>query len=117
YLLTRSDIEGDWWNRTVLHSLERNPTVYEGECSNGIFSIVKREYADNETRLRAAISRLRACARVLAQGKVSLTQPIAEFAQIASEDIRDGDSLYTTTLDEVARDASPATRQRLTQAQ
>jgi uncharacterized protein (DUF885 family) len=117
YLLTRSDIEGDWWNRTVLHALERNPSVYEGECSNGIFSIVKRAYADNETRLRAAISRLRACPRVLAQGKADLTQPIAEFAQIASEDIRDGDSLYTTTLDEVARDASPATRQRLTQAQ
>jgi uncharacterized protein (DUF885 family) len=117
YLLTRSDIEGDWWNRTVLHPLERNPSVYEGECSNGIFSIVKRQYVDDETRLRAAIARLRACPRVLAQGKADLTQPIAEFAQIASEDIRDGDSLYTTTLDEVARDASPATRQQLTQAQ
>lgn len=117
YLLTRADIEGDWWSRTVLHPLERNPSVFEGECSNGIFSIVKRPYADDETRLRAAISRLRACARVLRQGKADLTHPIAEFAQIASEDIRDGDSLYTTTLDEVARNASPATRQQLTQAQ
>lgn len=117
YLLTRSDIEGDWWNRTVLHPLERNPSIFEGECSNGIFSIVKRQYADDETRLRAAISRLRACPRVLAQGRADLTQPIAEFAQIASEDIRDGDSLYTTTLDEVAKNASPATRERLTQAQ
>ena len=117
YLLTRSDIEGDWWNRTVLQALRRNPSIYEGECSNGIFSLVKRQYADDETRLRAAISRLRACPRVLQQGKADLTHPIAEFAQIASEDIRDGDSLYTTTLDGVARDASPATRQRLTEAQ
>jgi uncharacterized protein (DUF885 family) len=117
YLLTRSDIEGDWWNRAVLHPLQRNPSVYEGECSNGIFSIVKKQYADDETRLRAAIARLRACPRVLQQGKANLTQPVAEFAQIASEDIRDGDSLYTSTLDEVARNASPATRQRLTQAQ
>ena len=117
YLLTRSDIEGDLWGRVVLHALDNNPSVYEGECSNSIFSIVKKQYADDETRLRSAIARLRACPRVLAQGRANLTHPIAEFAQIASEDIRDGDSLYTTTLDEIAHDASPATRARLTQAQ
>jgi len=117
YLLIRSDIEGDWWSRAVLRGLQRNPSIYEGECSNGIFSIVKRPYADDETRVRAAIARLRACPRVLEQGRANLTQPVREFAQIASEDIRDGDSLYTTTLDEIARDTSPATRAALAQAQ
>jgi uncharacterized protein (DUF885 family) len=117
YLLIRSDIEGDWWSRTVLRGLQRNPSIYEGECSNGIFSIVKREYAPDETRIRSAIARLRACPRVLAQGRANLTQTVREFAQIASEDIRDGDALYTTTLDEVARDVSPATRAELKAAQ
>ena len=107
YLLIRSDIEGDWWDRTVLRGLQRNPSVYEGECSNGIFSIVKRQYATDEVRVHAAIARLRACPRVLEQGRANLTQPVREFAQIASEDIRDGDSLYTTTLDDIARDTSP----------
>ena len=110
YLLIRANLEGDWWGRTVLRGLQRNPTIYEGECSNGIFSIVKRRYATDETRIRAAIARLRACPRVLRQGRANLTQTVREFAQIASEDIRDGDSLYTTSLDEVARDTSPATR-------
>jgi uncharacterized protein (DUF885 family) len=117
YLLIRSNIEADWWGRTVLRGLQRNPSLYEGECSNGIFSLVKRQYAPDEVRVRAAIARLRACPRVLEQGRANLTQPVREFAQIASEDIRDGDSLYTTTLDEIARDTSPATRADLAQAQ
>ncbi len=117
YLLIRANIEGDWWNRTVLRGLQRNPSIYEGECSNGIFSIVKRQYASDETRVRAAIARLQACPRVLDQGRANLTQTVREFAQIASEDIRDGDSLYTTSVNEVARDASPATRRELADAQ
>ncbi len=117
YLLIRASLEGDWWSRVVLRGLQRNPSIYEGECSNGIFSIVKREYASDEVRVRAAIARLRACPRVLDQGRANLTDTVREFAQIASEDIRDGDSLYTTTLDEVARDVSPPTRSQLKQAQ
>ena len=39
YLLIRANLEGDWWARTVLRGLQRNPSLYEGECSNGIFSI------------------------------------------------------------------------------
>ncbi len=117
YLLIRAGIEGDWWGRTVLRGLQRNPSIYEGECSNGIFSIVKRQYASDEIRIRAAIARLRSCPRVLEQGKANLTDTVREFAQIASEDIRDGDTLYTTSLNEVAHDASPATRADLAQAQ
>ena len=117
YLLIRADLEGDWWSRAVLRSLARNPSVYEGECSNGIFSIVKRQYASDEVRVRSAIARLRACPRVLEQGKANLTDTVREFAQIASEDIRDGDSLYTTTLNEIAAGTSPATRADLAQAQ
>ncbi|MGA8383828.1 MAG: DUF885 domain-containing protein [Candidatus Cybelea sp.] len=117
YLLIRANLEGDWWGRTVLRGLQRNPSLYEGECSNGIFSIAKRKYATDEVRVRAAIARLRECPRVLDQGRANLTQPVREFAQIASEDIRDGDSLYTTTLDEIAQDTSPATRSDLAAAQ
>ncbi len=117
YLLIRADLEGDWWQRAVLHGLQRNPSIYEGECSNGIFSIIKRRYASDDLRIRDAIARLNACPRVLEQGRANLTQPVREFAQIASEDIRDGDSLYTTSLDEVAKDASPAARSGLAQAQ
>jgi uncharacterized protein (DUF885 family) len=117
YLLIRANLEGDWWSRSVLQGLQRNPSIYEGECTNGIFSIVKREYATDEVRIKDAIARLRACPRVLEQGRANLTEPVREFAAIASEDIRDGDSLYTTSLDTIATNVSPATRQELSQAQ
>jgi uncharacterized protein (DUF885 family) len=113
YLLVRADLESDWWNRTVLLGLQRNPSVYEGECANGIFSIVKRRYASDDVRVRDAIGRLRDCPRVLNEGQQNLTDTVREFAQIASEDIRDGDSLYTTTLDGLARDVSPQRRAEL----
>ncbi|MEO9027015.1 MAG: DUF885 domain-containing protein [Candidatus Tumulicola sp.] len=113
YLLIRADIEGDGWNRTVLRGLQRNPSIYEGECANGIFSIVKRRYAPDEVRARDAIARLRACPRVLTEGEANLTDTVREFAQIASEDVRDGDSLYTTTLGGVARGATPGTQREL----
>lgn len=117
YLLIRADLESDWWHRTVLRGTARNPTVYEGECANGIFSIVKRPYASDEVRLRSAIARLHACPRVLEQGEANLTATVREFAQIASEDVRDGDSLYTTSLNELAKNVAPALRDRLHAAQ
>jgi uncharacterized protein (DUF885 family) len=116
YLLVRSDLEGDYWGRTVLQALQRNPTVYEGECSNGIFSIIKRPYASDTRRVADAIGRLNACPRVLAQGETNLTDTVREFAQIASDDVRDGDSLYTTSLDELARSAPASQRAELHQA-
>jgi uncharacterized protein (DUF885 family) len=117
YLLVRSDLEADWWNRTVLRPLERNPSVYEGECSNGIFSLVKKPFASDEVRLRDAIGRLRACPRVLDQGKANLTDTVREFASAAYEDVAGGDALYTTSLDALTHDVSPQTRSDLRAAQ
>jgi uncharacterized protein (DUF885 family) len=117
YLLIRANLEGDWWDRTVLRGLARNPSIYEEECTDGIFAIVKRPYASDEVRIHAAIARLRACPRVLQQGEANLTDTVREFAQIASDDIRDGQGIFTTSLNEVARDTSPATRADLRSAQ
>ncbi|HTU82481.1 MAG TPA: DUF885 family protein [Candidatus Acidoferrales bacterium] len=117
YLLVRSNLEADWWSRAVLRSLERNPSVYEGECSNGIFSLVKKPFASDEVRVRDAIERLRACPAVLEQGKANLTDTVREFAQAASEDVAQGDALYTTSLDEIAKDVSPQTQAQLHAAQ
>jgi uncharacterized protein (DUF885 family) len=117
YLLVRSDLEGDWWTRTVLRPLERNPSVYEGECSNGIFSLVKKPFASDEVRLRDAVARLRACPRVLEEGKANLNDTVREFAQAAHEDVAGGDALYTASLDALAHDVSPQTRTDLRAAQ
>jgi uncharacterized protein (DUF885 family) len=117
YLLLRADLEGEWWSDTVLQPLQRNPTVYEGECTNGIFSLIKKPFASDEVRIRDAIARMNACPAVLATGRSNLTDTVREFAQIASEDVATGDALYTTSLDVLAAGVSPATRTALHAAQ
>lgn len=117
YLLVRSDIENDWWQRTVVRALQRNPTVYEGECSDGIFSLLKKPFASGEVRVRDAIARLNACPAVLAQGKANLTDTVREFAQTASEDIAGGESLFTTSLDTLASGTAPPAKRDLHAAQ
>ncbi|MBV8689766.1 MAG: DUF885 family protein, partial [Candidatus Eremiobacteraeota bacterium] len=117
YLLLRANIEGAWWSETVLKPNERNPSVYEGECSNGIFSLIKKPFASVEVRLRDAIGRLGACRGVLNQGKANLTDPVREFGKVASEDIASGDALYTTSLDALAATASARTKADLKSAQ
>ncbi len=117
YLLLRSRMEGDWWQTAVLRGLQRNPTVYEGECANGIFSLIKKPFASADVRTRDAIARMLACPRVLTEGKANLTDTVREFAETAVEDVDDGDSLYTSSLDEIARAATPATRADLHAAQ
>ena len=80
YLLLRSRMEGDWWQTAVLRGLQRNPTVYEGECANGIFSLIKKPFASADVRTRDAIARMLACPRVLTEGKANLTDTVREFA-------------------------------------
>lgn len=117
YLLLRSNLEGAWWTEVYLKPNQRNPSVYEGECSNGIFSLIKKPFASAEVRIKDAIGRLRACRGVLEDGKKNLTDPVREFGQVASEDIASGDALFTTSLDAVAVNVSPATKGQLKGAQ
>ncbi len=98
YLLLRADMEGDWWQRVWLRDAAHNPSTYEGICSNGIFALLKKPFASNLKLARAATARLRACRTVLAQSKRALTAPVREFGVVASQDIADGDALYTKSL-------------------
>ncbi|MBV8340510.1 MAG: DUF885 family protein, partial [Candidatus Eremiobacteraeota bacterium] len=113
YLLVRADMEGDWWTRTYLKSLQRDPTVYESECSNGIFSLLKKKFADNTVRAADATARLQACPAVLKQGEANLTDAVREFGVVASQDIAQGDALYTTSLQSLTTGVSSAERDQL----
>ena len=117
YLLVRANLEGAWWFDTYVKSYERDPSMYETTCSNGIFSLIKKPFASDEVRVRDAIARLRACPTVLAQGEANLVDPVREFGVVASQDIASGDALFTTSLDAIAGDVSPQTKADLRAAQ
>jgi len=101
YLLLRADMEGDWWTTTYLRPNERNPTVYEQECSNGVFTLLNRAFASNAVRAHDAAMRMLQCGRVLRQGEQRLSQPVREFGVVASQDIAGGDALFTQSLEEL----------------
>lgn len=97
-ILFRAQLEWPDFDARVLHSEESNPLVYTNECSNAIFSLLKKEYASHRDRALAATARLRAMPAMLAQAQKNLTQPVRLYAQLAIESARSIDPLFTDSL-------------------
>jgi uncharacterized protein (DUF885 family) len=115
-LLFRAQLEGAAFSGRVLQFEETNPQVYVQECSNAIFSLLKKEYAPPRTRALAATERLRKMPAFLEQGKRNLTRPVALHARLAAASARGGDDLYTVSLMALAGQLSPEERAELVQA-
>ena len=112
-ILFLSQLDGaDFFDR-VLASPESDPQTYVGECSNAIFSLLKKEYDSPRKRALAATARLRAMPALLEQGKRQLTKPVKLYANLAVESARSMDSLFGESLMTLAKDLSPAERKAL----
>ncbi len=107
-ILFRAQLERPDFEARVLRPEETNPLVYVHECSNAIFSLLKKEYAPHRDRALAATARLRAMPNMLAEGQKNLTQPVRLYAQLAIESARSIDPLFTTSLMTLAGDLTPA---------
>ena len=114
--LFRAQLEQEAFSGRVLRFEETNPQLYVNECSTGIFSLLKKEYAPRRTRALAATARLRRMPAFLEQARKNLTRPVALYARLAAEAARRGDDLYQTSLMVLAGDLSPAEKQELTEA-
>ncbi len=106
-ILFRAQLEGPDFEGRVLRSEENNPLVYVGECSNAIFSLLKKDYAPSSQRAMAAAARLRAMPAMLAQANQNLTRPVRLYAQLAMESARSIDPLFTKSLMTLADELSP----------
>jgi uncharacterized protein (DUF885 family) len=116
WLLFRSQLENSDFGSRVLQSENRDPQVYVGECSSGIFSLLKKEYDTPQKRAAAATERLKAMPAMLAQGEKNLQKPVKLFAKLAIESARSIDPLFNESLMTLARDLSPAEREALVKA-
>ena len=114
--LFRAQLEQAAFFGRVLRFEETNPQVYGDECSGGIFSLLKKEYAPARTRALAATARLRRMPAFLEQGKKNLTRPVALYARLAAEAARGGDDLYQTSLMTLAGSLSGPEKQALVEA-
>jgi uncharacterized protein (DUF885 family) len=116
WLLFRSQLDGvDFLNR-VIDFEGTDPQAYVNECSNGIFSLLKKDYDTPRNRSLAATARLKQMPFLIEQGKGNLNKPVRLYAELAMESARSIDSLFTGSLMTLAKDLSPAERNDLVKA-
>jgi uncharacterized protein (DUF885 family) len=95
---------------------ETDPQTYVSECSNAIFSLLKKNYDAPRTRALSATARLRAMPVLLEQGRRTLTRPVRLYARLAIESARAMDGLFGDSLMTLAADLSPVERAELVAA-
>ncbi len=110
WLLFRAQLAGAEFAGRVLQFEQTNPQVYVDECSNSIFSLLKKEFDTPRNRARSATARLKQMPALLAQGQRNLTRPVKLYAQLAIDSARSIDSLFNDSLMTLARDLNDSER-------
>ncbi len=113
WLILRAQLENVVFFNRVIDFEQTDPQVYVNECSNGIFSLLKKEYDTPRNRALSATARLKQMPALIEQGKQNLIKPVRLYAQLAIESARSIDSLFTESLMTLAKELSPAERNEL----
>src|SRR5712692_3236129 len=116
WLLFRSQLESVAFFDRVMDFEHSDPQSYVNECSNSIFSLLKKEYDTPRNRALAATARLKAMPAMIEQGKRNLTRPVKLYAQLAIDSARSIDSLFKDSMTALAKDLSPAEMNNLVAA-
>lgn len=116
WLLFRAQLEEAAFYDRVLRLTETNPQIYVGECSSGIFSLLKKEYDQPSKRALAATARLRHMPPMLEQARRGLKRPVRLYAQLAIASARSIDPLFKESLMTLAEGLSTAEREELIKA-
>jgi uncharacterized protein (DUF885 family) len=115
-ILFRAQLEEVEFENRVLKFERRDPQVYVGECTNGIFSLLKKEYDTPRNRARAATARLKQMPALLRQGLSNLQEPVKLYAQLAIQSARSIDPLLNNSLMALDVDLPPNEHDELIQA-
>jgi uncharacterized protein (DUF885 family) len=116
WLLFRAQLDGIAFFDRVIDFEETDPQTYVNECSNGIFSLLKKEYDTPRNRSLAATARLKQMPFVIELGKHNLTKPVQLYARLAIDSARSIDTLFTDSLMTLTKDLSPAEKGDLIKA-
>ncbi len=108
WLLFRAQLEGVAFFDRVMDFEETDPQTYVNECSNGIFSLLKKDYDTPRNRSLAATARLKQMPFMIEHGKQNLIKPVRLYAQLAIDSARSIDSLFNDSLMTLAKDLPPA---------
>jgi uncharacterized protein (DUF885 family) len=97
-ILFRAQLEGVDFQNRILKFERTNPDLYVAECTNGIFSLLKKEYDTPRNRAVAATARLKAMPVLLQQGLNNLQDAVKLYARFAIESARAIDPLLNSSL-------------------
>jgi uncharacterized protein (DUF885 family) len=112
-ILFRAQLEEVDFGNRVLKFERTNPQTYVSECTNGIFSVLKKEYDTPRKRALAATSRLKQMPALLKQGLTNLQNPIKLYAQLAIQSARAIDPLLNQSLMTLDVDLAPNEHEEL----
>lgn len=116
WLLFRSQLENVEFEDRVLKFERTNPQIYTGECTNAIFSLLKKEYDTPRKRALAATARLKAMPALLKQGLSNLQHPVKLYAQLAVQSARAMDPLLNDSLMALDEGLAPDEHEQLVKA-
>src|SRR6266536_1707019 len=115
-ILFRAQLEEVDFGNRVLKFERTNPQTYVDECTNAIFSLLKKEYDTPRKRALAATARLKQMPALLKQGLSNLQGPTKLYAQLAIQSARSIDPLLNKSLMALDVGLSPNERDDLVKA-
>src|SRR5207245_1540613 len=98
WILFRAQLENVDFGDRVLKFERTDPQVYVRECTDAIFSLLKKEYDTPKKRALAATSRLTQMPALLKQGLTNLQNPVKLYTQLAIQSARSIDPLLNKSL-------------------
>ncbi len=98
WILFRAQLENVDFESRILKFERTNPQVYADECTDAIFSLLKKEYDTPRKRALAATARLKQMPALLKQGLSNLQKPVKLYAQLAIQSARSIDPLLNKSL-------------------
>jgi uncharacterized protein (DUF885 family) len=104
------------FDESVLRRWSRDPGLYVDECANGIFSLLKREYAPRAERARAAAARLRRMPALLATARQNLSEGVPLLASLATQAIDGIGPLFLDSLEPLRSEVQGSELQEFTAA-
>src|SRR6266550_8986348 len=116
WILFRAQLEEVEFGNRVLKFERTNSQVYVGDCTNSIFSLLKKEYDTPRNRARAATARLKQMPALLMQGLSNLQNPVKLYAQLAIQSARSIDPLLNNSLMALDVDLPPNEHDELVKA-
>jgi uncharacterized protein (DUF885 family) len=116
WYLFRAQLEGAAFYARVLQREETDPQLYVNECSNALFSILKKDYAPPHDRALSAIERMKKMPALMETGKKNLKKPVGLYARFAIESARGIDPMFQESFAPLAASLSPAETKKLDDA-